>query len=222
MSGRTGTGLPDGHPGGLNLTARLFELGGYAVNPAGSFREPEGEITAPLSVLDLGAGEGAAVRFLRGNGYRAEGIDLFPGSKDVKNQDMCRLPWGEASYDICLAECSLSSCKERPEALREAYRVLKPLGKLLVSDVFFRKKEDLGPQLPGDLSWEGWRRTFAGAGFRICAMKDESRLWKEFFLESLWNGNADECFSEFYRTAGRAGCGYYLACLEKGAEHGTV
>ena len=154
--------------------------------------------------------------------YSCEGIDLFPGSEEVREQDMRSLRCRDESYDLCLAECSLSSCGGRAEALREAHRILRPGGKFLLSDVFFQKRTDLEPLLGGDLTWEGWRKAFADAGFRICSMEDESILWKDFFLESLWKGNAEETLLDFFRSAGKAGCGYFLACLEKGEGNGTV
>ena len=215
--------LPKGHPGGLSLTKRLLKLGHCQIRGRDDApgRRP-GNGLARMRVLDLGAGDGTAVHFLRENGYDAKGVDRFPGSEDIQEQDMRSLNCGNETYDLCMAECSLSSCGGRKEALGEAYRVLRPGGKLLLSDVFFRKRIDLDPWLRGDLTWEGWRKAFAGAGFRICSMEDESILWKDFFLESLWKGNAEETLLDFFRSAGKAGCGYFLACLEKGEGNGTV
>jgi len=48
------------HPDGLNTTQRLLEL---ADLPAGS------------RILDLGAGDGESVRWLRAQGYDATGLD---------------------------------------------------------------------------------------------------------------------------------------------------
>lgn len=217
------TCLPGEHPGGISLTKRLLKMGQCRIREqeTGNAQISDAGLESPRA-LDLGAGDGTAVRFLRENGYDAEGIDLFPGSEEVREQDMRSLRCRDESYDLCLAECSLSSCGGRAEALREAHRILRPGGKFLLSDVFFQKRTDLEPLLGGDLTWEGWRKAFADAGFRICSMEDESILWKDFFLESLWKGNAEETLLDFFRSAGKAGCGYFLACLEKGEGNGTV
>ena len=79
------------HPGGLSLTKRLFAMSG---------------MTPPGRVLDLGAGGGESVRYLRKCGYEAEGVDLSCGAYG----DMRNLSFPDGSFHICLAECSISIC----------------------------------------------------------------------------------------------------------------
>lgn len=209
------------HPGGTELTRRLFEMAG---------------ITAPDSetgskVLDLGAGTGESVCYLRTLGYHAAGIDrdaetdgraFAPDMKaraPVIQGDMTALPFPDESFDLCLAECSIAVCGDGPGALREAYRVLRPGGSLLLSDVFFHKDSAPRLSMPGPLTFSCWEQEAARAGFILLKSLDETALWREFFLESLWNDNANESFCSFFREAGKAQCGYFLAWLWKGEKN---
>lgn len=218
------------HPGGTALTERLLALWEQE-----SLREGRQETkqrtrqkTEPgikqgikqgmqqkIQVLDLGAGDGSSLAYLKQQGYEARGIDREPKNEAVERQDMTKLSFPDRSFELCLAECSLSVCGDGKRALLEAWRVLKPGGVFLVSDVFFRKPEAPSLSMGEPLTFHCWERAFEGAGFCICNMEDETALWREFFLESLWNGNADEACLPFFKKAGRAGCGYFLACLRK-------
>ena len=61
-----------GHPGGEKHSRYLIEL---------AFLE------APSKWLDMGAGDGSAVRLLRSLGHQAQGVDLEPRGEDVIRGD---------------------------------------------------------------------------------------------------------------------------------------
>lgn len=195
-------GMIGSHPGGLSLTKRLLAMA---------------EVCPPAKALDLGAGSGETVRYLKEKGFQALGVDLTASETngEVCRQNMTKLQFADDAFDLCLAECSVSVCGDGPAALREAYRVLRSGKSLLLSDVFFRKEEAPALSMPGPLSMGCWEREFQKAGFRIRMIADETALWRSFFLESLWNDNADISACEFFREAGKAGCGYFLAWLQK-------
>lgn len=228
-----------GHPGGIRLTRRLLELAG-AAGPGNRPVETDqkaldlgsgsGETVRYLRSLgydaagiDREAGvtvhsdrPGAKAGTIHSDGPGAETVTLHsPGANPVTAGDMTALPFLDGTYDLCLAECSVAVCGDGPAALREAYRVLRPGGSLLLSDVFFAKENAPCLSMPGPLTLSCWEREFHRAGYVIEKVSDETALWKEFFLESLWNDNADDAFCGFFKEAGRAGCGYFLAWLKK-------
>jgi SAM-dependent methyltransferase len=167
------------HPGGEEHTLEMLELSGL--------RPPE-------RILDLGAGDGSAVRLLSALGYCAEGIDIDPGENVMKG-DLLSAPYAEESFDGALSQCSFFVSGDPAGAFREAYRLLRRGGALMYSDVGFDGTETL-------------EKTAAAAGFAVEAAADMTKQWKEYYIESIWRG--DDCPG----MAGRR-CGYYMLICRK-------
>jgi ubiquinone/menaquinone biosynthesis C-methylase UbiE len=146
-----------GHPGGEKHSRYLIEL---------AFLEKG------TKWLDMGAGDGSTVRLLRGLGYRAEGIDLTPRSKEVTRGDYHNCPWQERFFDGILSECAFYVGGDVPGVLREAARLLRKGGKLVFSDV----TENVVQLLAQCRS----------AGFAVRHLEDLTDQWKEYYLEALW------------------------------------
>ena len=161
------------HPGGEAHTRRMLELAGL----------PEG-----ARVLDMGAGAGEALAILREYGFDARGIDLEPRSDDVERADFLRAPFPDGSFDAVLSQCAFFVSGDPRAALREAHRLLRPNGTLLLSDVFFEE--------PGAMLEE--------ARFEITHREDMTPLWREYILEALWR-DEDACCEI---PCGK--CGYWM------------
>ena len=146
------------HPGGEAHTRRMLEL---AALPAGA------------SVLDLGAGAGESLALLRALDYDARGIDRAPRAETVEPGDLLHAAFPDGSFDAVLSECAFFVSGDVPGALREAHRLLKPGGKLLLSDVFFEDPEPL----------------LKAAGFAVLHAEDMTEAWQEYYLEALWRGD---------------------------------
>ena len=164
----------DAHPGGISLTERLLALGGMDSREKGR------------KLLDLGAGKGESTEFLRNKGWDARGIDLVcpENSEVVIEMDMRRLEYDASSFDVCLAECSLSGCGDGAAALKEGYRVLRPGGVFLVSDVYFQKEEAPADLLQRNAGyWNLCRQDFRSAAGRMKLLFGENFSWKACGME---------------------------------------
>jgi len=134
------------------------------------------ELLPGQTVLDLGSGGGIdcflAARQVGPSGY-VIGVDMTPSmlekarlNKSKLNADNVEfrlgeiehLPVADASVDVIISNCVINS-PDKPQVMRESYRVLKPGGKLAVSDMVID-----GP-LPEEVksSLSEWAGCVAGA-----------------------------------------------------------
>ena len=168
----------NGHPGGEGHTRRMLALAAL----------PEG-----ARILDMGAGAGETLRLLRERGFDAVGIDLAPRAPEVLQGDFLAAPFPDGSFDAVLSQCALFVSGDGPGALREAKRLLKRGGKLLLSDVFF--------EAPAPL--------LECAGFSVLSAEDMTPQWREYYLEALWREETDGC------ALPKGKCGYWLLIAER-------
>jgi SAM-dependent methyltransferase len=102
-------------------------------------------------LLDVGSGTGAVLCHLAARSREATGVDISPAMRVVartrireagisnctlRQGDMFALPFADNSFDTVLLDQVLTLADKPRDALKEASRVLRPAGRLLVLDRF--------------------------------------------------------------------------------------
>lgn len=163
-------------------------------NPTATAHLRTGEV-----VVDLGSGGGMDV-FLAarqvGPSGRVIGIDMTPAmiararanaeagaytNVEFLLAEMDRLPLPDASVDCVISNCVLNLAPDKPAVFREIARVLRPGGRLAVSDIALKGElpEEIASSLAayvgciaGALPVESFRQGLLAAGFAEVAIVD--------------------------------------------------
>jgi ubiquinone/menaquinone biosynthesis C-methylase UbiE len=215
-------------PGGSQLTARAVFCGNW--HP--------GE-----RVIDIGCGRGETLDYLRRCGLDAIGVDVSNTvlcQAKLENDDLFviqasgdNLPFANNSVDGVIAECSLSLIQKASEALIEFHRVLRPGGRLVITDLYAR-----APQPAGDID-DSPPSCFSGilgkdrtiqqlerVGFDLDSWEDHSDVLKTFItrfifehgsLDALWSGSTTgEKAEDRMRSVTSLRPGYAILVARKG------
>ena len=75
------------------------------------------------------------------------------------------------SIDLCISQCAFFVSRDQKNALSECWRVLKKEGFLLLSDLDTGNLLEMAEQ----------------TGFTILRQEDQTLLWREYYLEAIWN-----------------------------------
>lgn len=186
-------------PGDAALTLRLAALAGFRAGD---------------TILDVGCGRGVSAAVLREVGLDIVGVDrdaaaIVETGVPALVADATVLPFADASLDGLLAECVLSLL-DRPRALAEWARVLKPGGALALADLYARGEAGAfatAAEIAAEL---------ADAGFGIEHHADRSDLLTNFVgrfvfargsLAGLWG----DCLSAEAARRARPGYGLWIA-----------
>ena len=129
------------------------------------------ELKKGMKALDLGAGEGETVRIMKAFGLNVQGVDLVPRSSEVQQGDFLDLQYAADSMDLCISQCAFFVSRDQKNALSECWRVLKKGGFLLLSDLDIGNLSEMAEQ----------------TGFTILRQEDQTLLWREYYLEAIWN-----------------------------------
>jgi hypothetical protein len=170
------------HPGGERTTRRALELI---------------ELRPGERLLDVASGTGSsAILAAREFGSVAAGLEYSPEAVRAAQEaadaaglcdlvgfvegDAEKLPFADGSFDAVLCECSLCTFSDKLRALRAIRRVLRPGGRLALSDMVADPPR-LPPELHGALatiacvgealSTEGYADLLAAAGLRVAAIE---------------------------------------------------
>jgi SAM-dependent methyltransferase len=170
----------------LPETAVLASLG--CGNPTALAQLHPGE-----TVLDLGSGGGIDVLLSArrvGPGGKAYGLDMTDemlalarenqrkagvGNAEFLKGEIESIPLPDNSVDVIISNCVINLSADKDRVLREALRVLKPGGRLAISDVVVRGEVPVDVRrnielwvgcIAGALSEHEYREKLAAAGFK--------------------------------------------------------
>jgi arsenite methyltransferase len=182
--------------GALPQEAVLASLG--CGNPTALIDLAPGQV-----VLDLGSGGGIDVLLSArrvGPAGKAYGLDMTEDMLALARENQRRagvdnveflkgtieqIPLPDASVDVIISNCVINLSADKPQVLREAFRVLRPGGRIAVSDVLVRG------DVPAEVrrNMELWVGCIAGAlrddeyvdGLRAAGFDDISiEPWREY------------------------------------------
>jgi arsenite methyltransferase len=150
------------------------------------------ELRPGETVLDLGSGAGLDVLLSARRvapGGHAYGVDMTDEMLDVARANQARsgvsnaaflkgtiesVPLPDASVDVVISNCVINLAADKGVVLREAFRVLRPEGRLAVADMI--ALEELAPEakqrldlwagcVAGTISLDAYTQELRGAGF---------------------------------------------------------
>ena len=109
-------------------------------------------------------------------------------------------PFPEGRFDAVISQCAFYVSGDPARALEESFRLLKAGGLLLLSDVAF----------------DPLRSQAEAAGFRVLWEEDMTPLWKEYYIEALWQG------VPLCDTVPKKKCAYTALVCRKDVERGSI
>ena len=199
---------------GVPLEAALASAG--CGNPVALAELHPGEV-----VLDLGSGGGIDVLLSArrvGPTGKAYGLDMVDEMLELARQnqrkagienveflkgEMEDVPLPDDSVDVIISNCVVNLSPDKDAVFREAYRVLKPGGRLAVSDIVYRggMPEELRRNLEmwagclaGSLKEEEYVGKLKAAGFQDIGV-EVTRVWKAEDLQGSELAEAVDCLT---------------------------
>jgi arsenite methyltransferase len=205
---------------GVPLEAALASAG--CGNPVALAKLYPGEV-----VLDLGSGGGIDVLLSArrvGPTGKAYGLDMLDEMLELARQnqqkagienveflkgEMEDIPLPDNSVDVIISNCVVNLSPDKDRVFREAYRVLKPGGRLAVSDIVYtggmpeelrRNLEIWAGCLAGALREEEYVGKLTDAGFQDIGV-EVTRVWTREDIEGTDIADAVDCLGPEARQA---------------------
>jgi SAM-dependent methyltransferase len=204
-------------------------------NPTALAGLKEGEI-----VLDLGSGGGidcflAASKV--GPGGKVVGVDMTPEmierarenarKANIKNVEFRLgeiedIPVEDGSVDVVISNCVINLSPDKPKVFREVYRVLKPGGRIAISDIALLKElpkkiresvEAYIGCIAGAITMEEYRKVVEASGLEdvrvtvkgdsSCVAPDTKDPIARTILSALWEGETLDDYVASVAVEGR-------------------
>lgn len=170
------------HPGGLVLTKQLLQESGLEKG----------------RVLDIGCGCGESLRLLSERGFEVYGVDVssiaiakaevVTPSGHFFCQDAENLQLPDLLFDAVLCECVLSTFDNRDKVLNNIYKLLKPGGLLLWSDLCLKYDSAVVDEIAVLPTLCGWQCCLEDFHFHPLSGTLAKTHWRGFIAQLLWEG----------------------------------
>jgi SAM-dependent methyltransferase len=122
------------------------------------------ELGSPLQILDLGAGNGWLSYRLSLLGHRPVAVDLLVNSQDGLGAarhylphlrspfprfraELDHLPFADSQFDCAIFNASFHYSENYERTLREAFRCLRPDGRVIIADTAWYSRPESGEQM---------------------------------------------------------------------------
>jgi len=189
-----------------NIPSEALQVGASCGNPLAHTKVESGQV-----VLDLGSGGGIDVfqasRLVGQNG-KVMGLDATPemifraretakkhGYRNVEFRlgEIEHMPIESSSVDLVISNCVLNLVPDKRAAFKEIYRVLKPGGRISISDMVATSaaKKDIKPEewaacIAGAVTIQEYKSVLQETGFRDIQALDEAHpINEEVISEGL-------------------------------------
>ncbi len=223
--GAVASGTLSGDHAGVRAVARAFgyspeelasipaeaNMGLSCGNPTATAHLKPGEV-----VVDLGCGGGLDVLLAApkvGRSGKAIGIDMTPemieraranaARAGVSNVEfhlatIDRLPLADASADCVISNCVINLAPDKPAVFREMFRVLKPGGRVAVSDIALKKP--LPPEVGQDIM------AYVGCIAGAILIADYERQLREAGFAAVQVIDTGKDLNAYAKVENQAGC----------------
>jgi arsenite methyltransferase len=216
----------------LHRSDSLRAVSGQLLRPGGFQLTERGvtfcAFTAAMVLADVGCGNGATLRYLRDTfPFKVIGFDSTELLVRECERDASlllvvalaeALPVAEKVFNGVLCECVLSLIEEPERVLAEIFRVLRPGGFLIITDLYDRRLEvSPGPDADTLSSALRSRATLetlvVAAGFSVRLWEDHSRCLKELVAQMLLSNVDLTDFCDFFSMVSPGNSGEYNGSL---------
>jgi arsenite methyltransferase len=173
-------------------------------------------LRAGETVVDLGSGGGLDILLAArkvGPGGKAIGIDMTPQMVDLARKNAAKsglgnvefhlsaidqLPLADRSVDCVISNCVINLAPDKPAVFREIARVLKPSGRLAISDIAL--KRELPAELTNDLM------AYVGCIAGAIAIDDYRRMVLEAGFAQVEIIDSGKDLNAYAKVENQAGC----------------
>ncbi len=206
-------------PGGLELTRRALALCAF---PPGA------------RILDMGCGPGASLGLFREQGLCALGLDHSPAllaearlRGPVLAADFHAPPLADSCLEGIFCECVLSLGRDKAVILAECRRMLRPGGRLVLSDLVLPGDPASPPayaSIPcvrGASTSEAYLSLLNASGFSVCHAEDHTPMLRDLAARLVFAfGSLEEWLRLWSQGPGTSGnAGGESACASRGAAY---